>query len=64
MTFPTPAVINRFLLVVLGVLLADKLARVALFDGAREDLGGLDVVVAITVAVVVAGSWLRRSTST
>ena len=58
---PTMAEAGRFILIILGVLLIEKLARVALFDGQGESLRGLDVVIAIAVGVLVMGGWLRRA---
>ena len=55
------AVVGQFMLIVFGVLLFAKLARIVLFDGAGESLGGGDTVIAIAVAVMVTGGWLRRS---
>ena len=55
------AIVGQFVLIVFGVLLFEKLARIVLFDGAGESLGGGDTVIAIAVAVMVTGGWLRRS---
>lgn len=56
---PTLAEVGRFISIVFGVLLTVKLARVALFDGADEDIGGGDIAVAIGVAVAIMGGWLN-----
>ena len=57
---PTLAEAGRFILIVFGVLLIELVARAFLFDGPREMLGGIDVVIAIAVAVAVMGGWLTR----
>mgnify|MGYP006176358197 FL=1 len=57
---PTLAEVGRFISIVFGVLLIVKLARVALFDGAGEDIGGGVIAVAIGVAVAIMGGWLKR----
>ena len=57
---PTLAEAGRLISIVFGVLLIVKLARIALFDGADEDIGGGDIAVAIGVAVAVMGGWLNR----
>ncbi len=57
---PTLAEAGQFILIVLGVLLIEKLARIVLFKGARESLGGGDIVIAIAVAVLVTGGWIDR----
>ena len=60
---PTLAEAGRFILIVFGVLLIALIARAFLFDGLREKVGGIDVVIAIAVAVAVMGGWLTRSSS-
>jgi hypothetical protein len=57
---PTMAEASRFILIVLGVLLICTIARTVIFDGPREEIGALDVVVAIAIGVIVMGGWLRR----
>ena len=57
---PTLAEAGRFILIMFGVLLIELVARAFLFDGPREKLGGIDVVIAIAVAVAVMGGWLTR----
>ena len=57
---PTLAEAGRFILIMFGVLLIELVARAFLFDGLREKLGGIDVVIAIAVAVAVMGGWLTR----
>ena len=58
---PTYAEAGRFVAITIGVLLIELIARMILFDGLRESLGGSDVVIAIAVAVAVMGGWLTRS---
>ena len=58
---PTLAESGRFILIFFGVLLIDKLVRVAFFDGSNEALGGIDVVIAIAAGVLVTGGWLTRT---
>ncbi len=50
---------SRFILIVLGALLVATIARTLIFDGARESIGAIDVIVAIAIAVIVMGGWLR-----
>ena len=57
---PTLAEAGRFILIMFGVLLIELVARAVLFDGPREKLGGIDVVIASAVAVAVMGGWLTR----
>ncbi len=57
---PTLAEASQFILIVFGVLLIEKLARIVLFEGARESLGGGDIVIAIAAAVLVTGGWIDR----
>ena len=58
---PTLAEAGRFILIVFGVLLIEKLVRVAVFEGPREQLGGGDTVIAIAVAVIITGGWIGRT---
>ena len=51
---------SRFILIVLGVLLACTIARTMIFDGPREEIGAVDVILAIAIAVIVMGGWLQR----
>ena len=52
---PTLAEAGRFILIMFGVLLIELVARAFLFDGPREKLGGIDVVIAIACAGSKAG---------
>ena len=61
MSRPTLAETGRFLAILFGVLLIDKLLRIAFFDGSAEALGGIDVMIAIAAGVLVMGGWLSRS---
>ena len=58
---PTLAEAGRFILIVFGVLLIEKLVRVAVFEGPREQFGGGDIVIAIAVAIIVTGGWIGRT---
>ena len=64
MKFLSLSVVNRFVLIVLGTLLIAKLSRIAFYDGPAEQLGGIDVVIALAIAVAITGGWLRRSPPT
>lgn len=63
MNYPSKEVVGRFLVIVIGLLLIDKLVRLVFFEGLSEALGGIDIAFAIGAAVAVTGGWLQSTSN-
>lgn len=57
----TWATSGRFILWTFAVLIADSILRALFLGTAPAELGGSDVVIAMAVATMIEGGWLKRS---